>query len=244
MAQGVGGEGGARGGRDPNAGSSKGPKGGGQGGPKGPMGMGSFGGLPGQPTRDQMMGQDLMGAKIGQALRDYRGDDDSFIDKIGNFLAGLGGLNEMDPTKPGFSKPGMPGRTGQANWGWDPAAAIGGAAGLGIGFPGLGLFADQISAALGRPFEMNMGPSVFGSGGGRSAAPAGGGTGMGGGRSGAPHSTGNPFILKPPAPAPQPVAMPAKPAPMPAVSKTPYTGAVPMPGQVKLPQNYFLSQLT
>lgn len=168
--RGIGGEGGAVGGRDPNAGGPANQ--GGNGGksvskPAKPTsstvtGMGSFGGLPGQPTRDQMQTQDQMGANVAAAQRDYRGTDDSLVDRFGNFVGSMLGFNEMDPTVPGFSQPGMPGATGKANWGFDPVGALAGIGGMLGGAPiGVGLIADQISAALGRPLEVNLGPEVF-----------------------------------------------------------------------------------
>ncbi len=134
---------------------------GGRGGP-GAVGMGSFGGLPGEPTRDEMQQQDQIGANVAHALDDYNNQGNFDVENFGNRIASLFGFNEMDPTAPGFSHPGMPGVTGQANWGFDPAGLIGSAIGAAGGVPLMGLVADQISSAFGRPLEVNLGPSVFG----------------------------------------------------------------------------------
>lgn len=113
-------------------------------------------------TRDQMQEQDQLGANVAKALDDKNNVGNSGLDNFGNLVASFLGLNEMDPTVPGFSGPGMPGQTGRADWGFDPAGAIGGALGTAFGVPFVGGFlADQISAAAGRPMEVNLGPDVF-----------------------------------------------------------------------------------
>lgn len=127
---------------------------------QGGHGGGTFQGGTGL-TRDQMVEQDRIGANVAEAQNDYNDQGNSLVDQIGNFLAGLGGFNEMDPTRPGYSDPGAPGQTGRADWGFDPAAALGSAAGLGFGIPLTGLLADQISSAFGRPLEVNLGPDVI-----------------------------------------------------------------------------------
>ncbi|MBK8157991.1 MAG: tape measure protein [Rhodospirillaceae bacterium] len=123
-----------------------------------------------------------------EAYRDYAGVGDTILDQIGNFFAGLLGFNEINPYDQSknlpSSNPNAPSNTGQASWGFDPVGAIVGAIGMGLGFPGLGLIADQISSALGRPFEMNLGPDVLGGTGGSmmggsSSTGSGGGTGGG-----------------------------------------------------------------
>lgn len=132
--------------------------GGGQGG----SGGGTFIGGSGQ-TRDQMQTQDQLGANVANAQNDYNDRDNNLAENIGNFIAGMFGFNEMDPTAPGFSQPGAPGQTGQADWGFDPAGLIGGGLAGAFGVPVIGGFlADQISSALGRPLQVNLGPSVFG----------------------------------------------------------------------------------
>lgn len=227
----------------------------------GNQGSGSFqGGGLNPMTRDKMMAQDKMGAMVSKAMDDFKGRDDSFLDKIGNALAGTFGFNEMDPSLPGFSKmgPKSPSVTGKANWGFDPAVALGGALGMGFGIPGTGMIANQLSQWAGRPLEMNMGPEVFGSGGpsmpqgvqtaaggpgGGGVPPQGGGTGNGGQRPG--HTTGNPNLPVPKPGSPMAsglVPMPGKPPAAP-ISAIPYANAIPMPGQVKLPANYFMSQV-
>lgn len=142
-------------------------------------GMGSFGGLPGQPTRDMFQKQDLMGARVSQALDDYRGVGDSFWDRVGSFLAGAWGLSETDPTLRGFSGPGMPGITGRANWGLDPLAAAINMGGMATGYP-LGMAYQGIKSLTGwRGPEIGLGPEVFG-GGSRPAPSQRGAPGMSG----------------------------------------------------------------
>lgn len=108
-------------------------------------------------------------------MNDYADKGNTGLENIGNALATAVGFNEMKP-KPGYSS------QNRANWGFDPAGLIGGAVGMGVGAPGLGLLADMASRAMGRPLEMNMGPSVFGGGGGGGllgGPPGAGGGGMG-----------------------------------------------------------------
>jgi len=242
MARGVGGEGGARGGRDPNAGGRSGGRGGGTGnaGERGTLsqqqdrrnteaarragnsapgvrgaGGGSFVGGTGL-TRDKMRTQDQIGANVSKALNDQRGVGDSFLDRIGNMIAGAFGFNEMDPTRPGYSAPGRPGMTGKADWGFDPVGLAGGLAGSAFGIPGLGFVTDQLSSLAGRPLEINMGPSVFG------GMPFGGGPlspGQGGGQMAG--NTGNyGGVLSPqprtPNSAPQVASQPQQGSPMPS----------------------------
>jgi hypothetical protein len=90
------------------------------------------------------------------AMNDFNDVDNTTIDDIGNLIAGFLGFNEQDPT-------GVPNTTGRANWGFDPAGLIGGAAGMGFGVPLTGFLADQASALMGRPLEISLGPDVFGS---------------------------------------------------------------------------------
>lgn len=128
----------------------------------GGRGGGTFVGGTGT-TRDTMQQQDQIGANVSNAQRDFNDEGNGFLDNVGNHIASMLGFNQIDPTQPGFSGPGMPGQTGRADWGLDPAGAIGGALGTAFGVPFVGGFlADQISAALGRPMEMNLGPDVLG----------------------------------------------------------------------------------
>ena len=140
---------------DPH-GLAGGPRGGGG------RGGGTFQGGTGQ-TRDTMQEQDQIGANVANAQRDFNNEGNGLAEQVGNFLASMAGFNEMDPTRPGYSQPGAPGQTGQADWGFDPAGLIGGTMAGAFGVPLVGGFvADQISSALGRPLEVNLGPSVFG----------------------------------------------------------------------------------
>jgi hypothetical protein len=127
------------------------------------IGGGSFGGqVPGAPTRDIVQAQDQLGANVAQAQNDYRGVGDSFIDKIGNFIASGFGLDEMDPTRPGFSQPGAPGTTQRADWGWDPIGTLAGLAGLATGYPiGTAYSAAKNLTGVTGP-QINMGADVFG----------------------------------------------------------------------------------
>jgi hypothetical protein len=142
---------------DPH-GLAGGPRGGGTG--QGGAGGGTFVGGAGA-TRDQMQEQDRIGANVASAKNDYDNQGNSIADTVGNFLAGMLGFNEDDPTQPGYSGPGMPGQTGRADWSWDPAGPIGSAIGAGFGAPLTGFLADQISAAAGRPLSVRIGPDVF-----------------------------------------------------------------------------------
>jgi hypothetical protein len=139
---------------------SRGAAGGGTG--NGGRGGGTFVGGSGT-TRDAMQTQDQVGANVAAAQNDFNDVDNSTTDDIGNMIASFLGFNEQNPTEPGFSGPGMPGQTGRANWGFDPAGLIGGAAGMGFGIPLTGFLADQASALMGRPLEISLGPDVFGS---------------------------------------------------------------------------------
>jgi hypothetical protein len=142
---------------DPH-GLAGGPRGGGTG--QGGAGGGTFVGGAGA-TRDQMQEQDRIGANVANAQRDFNNEGNSLSETIGNFLAGMLGFNEDDPTEPGYSGPGMPGQTGRADWSWDAAGPIGSALGAGFGAPLTGFLADQISAAAGRPLSVRIGPDVF-----------------------------------------------------------------------------------
>lgn len=211
-----------------------------------------------------MMAQDRMAANVGKALGDFRDQagESWFERNVANPAASLAGFNQMDPTRPGFSKPGMPGMTGRANWGWDPAGLAGSIAGGALGAPvGGGLIADLISRGLGRPFEQNLGPDVFGgsspagistAGGQRGPATAvaskQGGTGAGQRSAGAgttrtPQATGQAAQA-----AVQQAAQKAAAAPVGGNIGTfnPYPGAMPpgLGGQVKMPSAYYKQGVT
>lgn len=118
-------------------------------------GMGSRGAAQGGPNVGSMSPD--VAASAGRRA-DYNNVGNSSWDNIGNFFARMVGFNEM---KPKYD----PRNTNwNTNWGFDPAGLIGGAIGLGVGAPGLGLLADMGSQALGRPLQISMGPSVFGGG--------------------------------------------------------------------------------
>lgn len=126
-------------------------------------GSGSFqGGGPNPRTRDRMMAQDAMGARVAKALDDFHGRDDSFLDTIGNKIASFLGAEEEDPSMPGFSAPGMPGITGRANWSWDPVTAIGNVGSTVAGIPVVGSLIQGASSLAGRPAAVPLGPDFFG----------------------------------------------------------------------------------
>jgi hypothetical protein len=89
--------------------------------------------------------------------------EDTFWDKLGNWLASFAGFNEINPLEDkSYNLPGNPAGQG-ANWGFDPAGLIGSLIGMGVGLPfGGGVIADFISRMFGRPLEIPIGPSVFG----------------------------------------------------------------------------------
>lgn len=142
--------------------------------PKG-KGYGNAGGLAAKPE----------GVGVpSSAMRDYRNIDNTPLDDFGNFLAGLFGFHEMNPnaarskTTPGSSVPGV-----GADWGFDPVGLIAGGIGTGFGVPAMGFVGDQLSSWAGRPFEINMGPSVFG---GRASVPGAPSSAPGGALTGRP----------------------------------------------------------
>lgn len=103
-----------------------------------------------------------IGSKVSKAIDDYKGLGDTFLDKVGNFIGGMFGFNEIDPSLPGFSK-GTPAKTGMADWGLDPLGAILGGVGMGFGVPGVGALYGLGKYATGWAGpQINMGPSVFG----------------------------------------------------------------------------------
>lgn len=103
------------------------------------------------PTRDY---------NLQQQTNDYNNVGNTTADTIGNFLARMFGFNERDPSVKPSGDTSNIGDT-EADWGFDPAGAIGGIAGAAGGIPGMGIVADVISQLLGRPLEMNMGPDVM-----------------------------------------------------------------------------------
>lgn len=81
--------------------------------------------------------------------------EDAQDDGVGG-LAGLIGLHETPPEEDDDYVLGQE----DANWGFDPAVAIGGLAGLAFGVPFAGTAADLISQALDRPLDINLGPGT------------------------------------------------------------------------------------
>lgn len=91
-----------------------------------------------------------------QRLNDYNDRYNTFGEDVGNFFASWLGFNEIAPTLD-FNN-----LNPLADWGFDPAGLIGGLVGMGFGLPfGGGIIADLISRMLGRPLEMNLGPSAL-----------------------------------------------------------------------------------
>jgi hypothetical protein len=91
---------------------------------------------------------------------DFLNYGNSFLDDLGNFIAGLFGFSELDPDKFGSTTPGA------ADWGFDPVGAALGLAGSAAGVPGLGLAYGGLGALTdGQTSDwgkVNMGPNVFG----------------------------------------------------------------------------------
>ena len=257
------------------------------------MGSGSFrGGGPMPKTRDQMMAQDAMGARVAKALGDYKGVGDSMWDKAWNKVASFLGAEEEDPSLPGFSAPGMPGITGRANWSWDPVTAVGNVGSTVAGIPLVGSLIQGASSLTGRPAAVPLGPDFFGPSPTRpdlpydaigpdfgaqvssalsnpfgstssqpqygspatpqnpnmagvhptGTPPAGGSQGQG--NAGQANPSANPGLAanpsqQNPALAPMPAPQTIAPVPKPPKTATPYGW-----GQVSLPQNYFMSQMT
>jgi len=97
-------------------------------------------------------------------VNDYNNVGNDFLDRVGNFLAGQLGLNEIDPIASNVEALKSGQRPGtNADWGFDPAGLMGSAVGMAFGVPLVGTATDWVSKKLGRPLEMNLGPSVFGS---------------------------------------------------------------------------------
>jgi hypothetical protein len=97
------------------------------------------------------------------AMGDYLGYGDSFLDTIGNFLAGMLGFSELNPKTNPSSTPGAADRA------FDPIGMGLGLAGSLVGVPGLGTaygaLGDLTGGATNDWGKVNLGPSVFGGGG-------------------------------------------------------------------------------
>lgn len=93
-------------------------------------------------------------------ISDYRNTYNSGWDNVGNIVAKALGFREIAPA---FDVGNL---NNQADWGFDPAGGIAGFAGSAFGGPIAGLLAGRaassLSSLVGRPFEINLGPSVFG----------------------------------------------------------------------------------
>lgn len=88
---------------------------------------------------------------------------DAQDDGVGG-LTGLIGLSERVDVDGILGSKTSPQR--DASWRFDPAGLVGGVVGAAVGLPGLGTVTQLASNAAGNPAEINLGPNVFGSGGG------------------------------------------------------------------------------
>jgi len=96
---------------------------------------------------------------LDKAYRDYKDTDNTFGEDVGNFFASFFGFNEKNPLTDDDYVFGQSGK--MANWAFDPAGLIGGLIGLGTGVPLLGVLADKLSWAAGRPFAIDLGPNAL-----------------------------------------------------------------------------------
>lgn len=99
--------------------------------------------------------------KQAHALRSQ--NQDTLDDGMGG-LTGLIGLSERIDVDGILGSKTNPQR--DASWGFDPAGLVGGVVGAAVGLHGLGTVTQLASNAAGNPAEINLGPNVFGSGGG------------------------------------------------------------------------------
>lgn len=127
---------------------------------------------------------DTVGAYAGR-IRDDLDTDNSFLDNVGNALAGLLGFDEMPPE---FDVNNLSKRT---SWGLDPIQALASFAGLATGAPVGSLYMGAKAITGWRGPEIDMGESVVGdddplnqSEGVHTGANPGGGTSLGGGAPG------------------------------------------------------------
>jgi hypothetical protein len=93
---------------------------------------------------------------------DYQGLGDTFVDQIGNFLAGTFGFQEDNPFgDDDYANNGNPTGRG-ANWSFDPVPGIVGLGSMIAGIPaGPGYIAGLISNQLNRPLSIDLGPSAL-----------------------------------------------------------------------------------
>lgn len=88
-------------------------------------------------------------------VRDYEDEGNTTVENAGNMLAGLAGFSELDPE---YDPENLNTR---ADWGFDVAAAVAGAVGLGLGIPGLGLAVGAAEDLLGQPATVNLGQDAL-----------------------------------------------------------------------------------
>ena len=107
------------------------------------------------------------------ARNDYDNLGNSFLDTLGNLIAGIFGFSEINPDSYAPSTP------GSADWGFDPIGMGLGLAGSAVGIPGLGTaygaLGDLTGGATSDYGKINLGPRVFGGGGAAPSTPAGAG---------------------------------------------------------------------
>ncbi len=120
------------------------------------------------PTKASGQAKPDQADKGRSAMGDYLGYGDTTLDSLGNFIAGLFGLSEINPGTYGSTVP------GQADWGFDPIGMGLGLAGSAFGIPGLGTaygaLGDLTGGATNDWGKVNLGPEVLG--GFRGAAPS------------------------------------------------------------------------
>lgn len=115
---------------------------------------------------------------LGGMTRDYQNRGMGIPGQAANMIGSALGFNEQAPTMQAALDRvrGMPAGTAldtRANWGWDPAGLAGTLGGAAVGMPaGGGMIADLVSRGLGRPFEVGLGPQVFGGPGGAPSMPS------------------------------------------------------------------------
>jgi len=128
--------------------------------------VGKATGLSTQPTRNTGISPAGRASAVNLGMsRDFRDVGNSPLQNALNAIGHLLGIRELPPS-PQLAAERVAGTpAGQvtnrsAELAFDPAAALGSIAGMALGVPvGPGLVAGQISQALGRPLEFNLGPS-------------------------------------------------------------------------------------
>lgn len=117
--------------------------------------------MPGSSTPLSDQNQNGTGWNNADAMAraDVNDEGNSTMDNIGNFIGSLFGGYQQAPSTPIGAPMPTGGWQTDANWGVDPAGLVGGIAGAAFGIPGLGTVIGQISALLGHPFGINLGPN-------------------------------------------------------------------------------------